>query len=383
MRKSQRSFLATPVRIPPEYANLHDHTMLHEEFMRHALQLALRGGRAVAPNPLVGAVLVHNSAIIGQGWHERFGGPHAEVNAIASISDRTLLAEATLYVTLEPCSHFGKTAPCADLIVSSGIRHVVVGCRDPFPQVSGRGITKLREAGINVTEGVLGSECIFANRRFITRHAAARPYIILKWAQSSDGLIAPQDRSRKQLSCNESQRLSHSWRTEEMGILVGRTTAERDDPQLTARLVEGLNPVRFVLDPLLRLPASLKIFDDAAPSVVLNSIREGLSGTVQHLQLSGPRFSAADMAQAVAQLGVTSLIVEGGAETLGIFIAAGLWDEARVFDCPLTLGRGVQAPVFSGLSLPPRESGADTVRITINPAMLCRLGVDENAALIT
>lgn len=356
-------------------------TMVHDEFMHRALQLALRGGRAVAPNPLVGAVLVHGDTVIGEGWHERYGGPHAEVNAIASVSDRSLLASATLYVTLEPCSHFGKTPPCADLVIASGIRHVVVGCRDPFPEVAGRGIAKLREAGIEVTEGVAQGACAFANRRFITRHTEGRPYIILKWAQSSDGFIAPEDRSRKQLSGSDSQRLSHTWRAEEMGILVGRTTAESDNPQLTTRLVAGESPMRFVLDPMLRLPESLSLFTGTVPTVVLNCEREGRSGNVQHVRLSSPRFSAAEVAQAAAQLGVTSLIVEGGAETLTLFVEAGIWDEARVFTCPIALGRGALAPSVSGLALPTQASGADSLQVTLHPALLSRLGADENAAL--
>lgn len=353
----------------------------HEAFMRRALELALRGGRAVAPNPLVGAVIVHNGQVIGEGSHQRFGGPHAEVHAIASVQDRSLLPTSTLYVTLEPCSHHGKTPPCADLVVSSGIKSVVVGCKDPFPKVSGRGIARLREAGITVQEGVLQGECSFANRRFITRHSENRPYIILKWAESSDGFIAPEDRSRKQLSGPEAQTLSHSWRTEEMGILVGRVTALADDPQLTARLVPGTNPTRFVLDRSLRLPPSLKLFDGSAPTVVLNSRSEGSEGSVMRVLIPEESFSARAWCQAIAELGVNSLIVEGGARTLQSFIEQGLWDEARIFECATALGRGVPAPRVAGIPCLEGAVGRDTLRVLQHESVPQRFGVSADLAL--
>lgn len=353
----------------------------HEEFMRRALELAQRGGRAAAPNPIVGAVVVHNGAIIGEGLHERYGGPHAEVNAITSVQDRSLLAHATLYVTLEPCSHFGKTPPCADLVISSGFRQVVVGCRDPFPQVAGSGIAKLRDAKIEVLEGVLEPECRFANRRFITRHLEGRPYIILKWAQSADGFMAPADRSRLQLSGVESQTLSHTWRTQEMGILVGRVTALADDPQLTARLVPGQTPTRFVIDPALQLPRSLKLFDGSAPTVVLNTLKEGDNGLLRHVRIPAESFSVNEVARSIAQLGITSLIVEGGATTLARFIEAGLWDEARIFECPKSLGQGIPAPSAKGLLSQSQRAGPDMVRLVLNDSLPTRFGMSANLAL--
>ena len=353
----------------------------HEAFMRRALELALLGGRAVAPNPLVGAVVVHEGNIIGEGYHQRFGGPHAEVHAIASVQDRSLLSNSNLYVTLEPCSHHGKTPPCAELVVSSGIKSVVVGCRDPFPQVSGRGIARLREAGITVQEGVMQGECSFANRRFITRHTEVRPYTILKWAESSDGFIAPEDRSRRQLSGAEAQALSHSWRTEEMGILVGRVTALTDDPQLTARLVPGANPTRFVLDRSLQLPPTLRLFDGTAPTVVLNSRSEGSEGSVKRVLVPDESFSARAWCQAIAQLGVNSLIVEGGARTLQSFIDQGLWDEARIFKCSTALGTGVPAPRVAGIPCLEGAIGHDTLRVLLHESVPQRFGVNADLAL--
>ncbi len=209
--------------------------LIEPQYMVRALELALKGGRSVAPNPMVGAVLAYEGAVIGEGYHQRYGGPHAEVAALSSVEDRSLVPYSTLYVTLEPCAHFGKTPPCADLIIDSGIKRVVVGCRDPFPQVSGLGIERLINAGISVTEGVMELECRAMNRRFIVAQREKRPYCILKWAQTRDGFIARTDLSSRWISSAPSRTLTHLWRSQEMAILVGRTTAAVDDPELTVR----------------------------------------------------------------------------------------------------------------------------------------------------
>jgi diaminohydroxyphosphoribosylaminopyrimidine deaminase/5-amino-6-(5-phosphoribosylamino)uracil reductase len=355
----------------------------HKSFMDRALELAQRGGRAVAPNPMVGAVIVHDGKIIGEGYHHRFGEPHAEVHAIESVEQRELLLHSTLYVTLEPCSHFGKTPPCADLIIASGIRHVVVGCRDPFPQVSGRGIAKLQNAGITVTENVRRDACTFVNRRFVTRHAERRPYIILKWAQTQDGFIAPLPLQRYAISGEESHRLVHAWRAEEMGILIGRRTAEIDDPLLTVRLVSGENPTRIVIDPSLSLNAELNTFNAEAQTIVINTQRSGSQGSVRRLLIPKDRWSTQEICSALAHEGLTSVLVEGGAHTLATFIESGLWDEARIFTAPSLLKEGCRAPSITGLSSSREFVGTDSLQHLYNPILMQRLGISDFSILKT
>lgn len=285
-----------------------------EKYMRRCLQLAANGLQNARPNPMVGAVIVANGRIIGEGYHVRCGQGHAEVNAFASVSaeDERLLAESTIYVSLEPCAHYGKTPPCADLIVSKGVSRCVVGCIDPFAQVQGRGIEKLRAAGISVTVGVLEEECRWLNRRFFTYHSEHRPYIILKWAQSADGYI-DRDFQPVLISNDATQALSHRLRAEEDAILVGRTTYDRDHPQLTVRHWSGPDPKRIVLThdrPLQQL--------------------------IEDLYLQG----------------IQSLIVEGGARTHQSFFDAGLWDELLVETSPQVFGAGTAAArIPAGASL--------------------------------
>ena len=283
-------------------------TMNDEKYMKRCLQLAANGIQGARPNPMVGAVIVdtHTGRIIGEGYHVRCGEGHAEVNAFASVrpDDVPLLKDATLYVSLEPCSHYGKTPPCADLIIEKGVRRVVVGCVDPFAEVQGRGVRKLRDAGIDVTVGVLEKECQWLNRRFFTYHSACRPYIILKWAQTANGFIDDNGHAL-QISNERTQMLSHQLRAEEDAILVGHTTDARERPQLTVSHWHGPNPKRVVLTrqrPLTQLIADLY------------------------------------------QQGVQSLIVEGGLQTLDSFIKAGLWDEIRVETAPVTVTHGTPAP---------------------------------------
>lgn len=322
--------------------------------MYRCLELALLGAGRVAPNPMVGSVLVYTDAdtgvgrIIGEGYHERYGEKHAEANCIASVrgADLPLIAQSTLYVSLEPCAHYGKQPPCADLIVEKRIPRVVAGCRDPFPQVDGKGIEKLRAAGVEVEVGVLEAECVALNERFFTFHTKHRPYIVLKWAQSADGKIAGVAGSGRMLISNEySNRLVHKWRSEEAAILVGSGTAMADDPALTVRLWNGANPIRLVIDRELRLPSTLRLFDASVRTIVFNERRQQEGGTVDYYRLSQDGSLVHQISAALVRLRIQSVLVEGGARLLGSFGADGMWDEARVITNPaMRIGDGVQAP---------------------------------------
>ena len=294
--------------------------------MRRCLQLARCGEAGAPPNPMVGAVIVCDSRIIGEGYHRRCGGPHAEVNAINSVKERDLLSRSTIYVSLEPCAHYGKTPPCADLIIETGIRRVVIGCTDPFTKVNGLGIKKLREAGCEVQVGVLEQECRELNRRFFTFHEKHRPWIILKWAQSNDGFIGKDERVI--LSNALTQTLVHRLRARSGAILVGTNTALQDNPTLTTRLWPGPNPLRLTIDRNGILPPTLHLKDNSTPTVIYSheSIEEILADLYAR--------------------GIQSLLVEGGAKLLQSFIDKGLWDEARIETAPLCLGQGTKAPTL-------------------------------------
>lgn len=319
-----------------------------EIFIRRCLELAAQGEGAVSPNPMVGAVLVHNGAIIGEGWHQQYGSAHAEVEAVRAVSNPALLKESTLYVSLEPCSHFGKTPPCADLILRSGIPRVVAASLDPNPKVSGAGIARLRAAGINVTTGVLEQEARALNRGFFSIHERGRPWVILKWAQTADGFIAPADGTRVDISSEQSRTLVHQWRAVEDCVLVGTRTAMVDDPELTVRLAAGRNPLRAVLDRRLTLPRTLKLFDGAAPTLVINSVKSCDDGAIRHRKLDPNLHSPQGITQLLAAERVYSVIVEGGAALLQSFIASELWDEARIFSATLSFGEGLPAPKVAG-----------------------------------
>lgn len=317
-----------------------------ERFMCRCLQLARKGMMGAAPNPMVGAVIVCDGKIIGEGYHRRCGQAHAEVNAIRSVSRPELLKRSTIYVSLEPCSHYGKTPPCADLIIEKQIPRVVVGCVDPFSRVSGRGIQKLRDAGIEVTVGVLEKECRCLIRRFITFHAEKRPYIVLKWAQSADGFIDVKRTGGAPivLSSPETQMLVHKHRAECKAILVGRRTALLDNPSLTVRCWHGENPLRLVLDRELSLPSDLHLFDGTVPTVVFTAKEQTSYAGVDFVRLD---FTQAVVPQILGYLyehGIQSLLVEGGHCLLQSFIDAGLWDEAFVECVPRLLYDGISAP---------------------------------------
>lgn len=299
---------------------------VNEIYMRRALQLARNGLLDASPNPMVGAVIVSPAGdIIGEGWHRRCGEGHAEVNAVASVADKSLLRDSTMYVTLEPCSHYGKTPPCAELIVSMGIPRVVVGSLDPFEKVSGRGVRRLREAGIEVVTGVLEKECRELNRKFMAAHSQHRPYVTLKWAQSADGYIDGR------ISTPLTSALVHKLRASNDAILIGSGTALADNPSLDTRLYAGKSPVKVILDRRRRVREDLKLFGGNSRVMVLSDY-----GTL------------ADALSELYKNGITSLLVEGGAKVLQSFFDSGIWDEARVEIGNVCMSGAVKAPNFNG-----------------------------------
>ena len=403
--------------------------------MQRCLELALLGAGYTAPNPMVGAVLVHEGRVIGEGYHALYGKAHAEVNCLASVKteDQHLIPQATIYVSLEPCAHYGKTPPCADLIIEKKIPRVVVGCRDPFPDVDGKGIEKLLAAGVEVTVGVLEKECIALNKRFFTFHTRRRPYILLKWAQSANGKIGAgtldlsgsggirndrgmmveglkgeestgkgagaagdeaelltggvnspgaagdeavlltgeinspgADGSRILISNAYSNRLVHKWRSEEAAILVGTNTALADDPALTVRLWEGPDPIRLVIDKKLRLPDTLRLFDGTVRTIVFNTVKEGQKGNLLYYPLRGEGSLVAPLVNALYELKILSVLVEGGTLLLQSFIDEGYWDEARVItNNELEIPDGLAAPILRNTQGPTTVETllSDTIRI--------------------
>ncbi len=322
-----------------------------EKYMQRCIELALKGAGDVAPNPMVGAVLVYNNRIIGEGYHQKYGQPHAEVNCLASVKpeDIDLLTQSVLFVSLEPCAHYGKTPPCADLIIEKKIPEVVIGCRDSYKEVDGEGIARLKEAGIIVTVGVLENECRELNKRFFCFHEKLRPYVILKWAQTKDGKIAGREGTDRVLISNEyTNREVHRWRSEEAAILVGTNTAIKDNPSLTTRLWKGASPVRVVVDSKLQLAASSPLLDGSVKTIVFNQERHDIEGSIIYYQIDSTISFVQQCMKALYALRLQSVIVEGGAKLLQSFISEGIWDEARVItNEQLVIGDGLVAPVLS------------------------------------
>jgi len=329
---------------------------MHEIFMQRCLELSEKGLGNVAPNPLVGCVIVNDNKIIGEGYHQIFGEAHAEVNAINAVKDKNLLKNSTLYVTLEPCSHFGKTPPCTELIISMGIPRVVISCIDPFPQVSGKGIKILKDAGIQVEIGILKEKYEWINRRFFTFHKKHRPYIILKWAKTKDGFIdidRTKDSPNITWITNETCRtLVHKWRTEEQAILIGTKTAINDNPQLNSRLWAGKNPLRIVFDKDLTLPKNLNIFNNESNTLVITeTINQPDTETINYFASNFDDNLLQNILNELFNQNIQSLIVEGGLHTLNSFINRGLWDEARIFTGDIKFGKGLPAPEINGTNL--------------------------------
>ena len=327
---------------------------IHELYMHRCIGLASQASGNVAPNPMVGAVLVYNDRIIGEGYHKVYGGPHAEVNCIDSVAakDIPFVSESTLYVSLEPCAHFGKTPPCADLIISHNIKKVFVGCRDPFIEVNGKGIDKLTSAGVHVTTGVLEKECKELNKRFFTFHTKHRPYIILKWAQTADGKIGNVGNNRLMITNDFTNRMVHKWRSEEAGIMAGTNTVMMDDPQLTNRFWHGHDPARIVIDMDLRLPSSLKVFDGKVNTIVFNALKHEESDNLVYYQVTRDVNLVHQVLNGLYQMKILSVMIEGGAKLIQSFIDEGTWDEARVItNKTLILHSGVPSPILTDASI--------------------------------
>lgn len=333
------------------------YSMEGQQYMRRALDLARLGAGYVSPNPMVGCVVVHNDRIIGEGYHMQYGQPHAEVNAIRSVADQSLLEESAVYVSLEPCSHYGKTPPCADLLVKKGVKKVVVCNLDPNPLVSGSGIAKLEQAGIQVSTGVLEVEGRHLNRRFFTSITKKRPYIILKWAKTSDGYVARANFDSKWISNPSSRQLVHKWRTEEDAILVGYRTALHDNPKLNVRDWTGRDPVRIYLDKYGSLPGDHLLKDGSVRTICI-TLEAQDHQHVSYQVVEG--ISPTTICQVAYQAGVSSLIVEGGSATLKTFIDEGMWDEARVFTSKTSFGVGIAAPYLHA-KLASKENVMDDV----------------------
>jgi len=320
---------------------------IHSTYMHRCLQLAKLGSGYVAPNPLVGALLVYENRIIGEGYHEMYGGAHAEVNCIDSVKpeDQTLIAASTLYVSLEPCAHFGKTPPCSNLIIQHKIPKVVVGCRDPFPLVNGKGIEQLKNAGIEVIVGIEEETCKQLNKRFFTFHQLQRPFVVLKWAQSSNLKINAFGIDRLFITNDFSNRLVHKWRSEEASIMVGTNTALADNPALTTRLWSGRHPVRIVVDMELRLPQDLILFNRKFSTIVFNAIKDEEEENILYYKVAADESLAIQIMQALYELKLQSVIIEGGSRLLQHFIDEGIWDQiCTITNNDLVVTEGLSAP---------------------------------------
>jgi diaminohydroxyphosphoribosylaminopyrimidine deaminase/5-amino-6-(5-phosphoribosylamino)uracil reductase len=326
---------------------------INKKYMARALEIARLGIGGVSPNPMVGCVIVYDGKIIGEGFHQKYGEAHAEVNAVNSVKKQELLRKSTLYVTLEPCAHHGLTPPCSDLIIEKQIPNVVVGTVDPFARVAGKGIEKLKKAGVDVDVGLMEQECRELNKRFFTFHEKKRPFVILKWAQTQDGFI-DLERSAENygkptwITGGLALRLVHKIRSEEGAILVGRKTAEKDNPSLTVRHWHGKNPLRTVIDKRLQLPEKLALFDQSEKTLVFNTIKNAGAGNVVYVKLPPQGNTVQQILSRLYSLDILSLIVEGGCQLLEGFIAANLWDEAHVFTGRKFFTKGIKAPQPQG-----------------------------------
>lgn len=334
--------------------------------MRRAIELAGLGLGEVSPNPLVGCVVVHDDQIIGEGWHRKFGGPHAEVNALNDVSDASKLLSATVYVNLEPCSHFGKTPPCADLLVEKNVKRVVIANRDTNSLVAGQGIAKLLSAGIEVTENVLHKEAHWLNRRFFANQSEGIPYVILKWAESDDGRMSGPGPQQKWISNPYSRQRVHQWRAQEDAVLIGSRTAELDNPVLNVRDWSGRNPVRVVLDPSLRLPDTLHVFDQSQATVRYNLLRDQRRPNLDLVKVDGKDIIPAVLKDLLDR-NIGSVIVEGGAQTLAHCISGGWWHEARILRSSKAIGEGIKAPLIQGDRVEEDDISGDHLSVLTNP----------------
>ncbi|MGN0021655.1 MAG: bifunctional diaminohydroxyphosphoribosylaminopyrimidine deaminase/5-amino-6-(5-phosphoribosylamino)uracil reductase RibD [Sphingobacterium hotanense] len=348
--------------------------MSDQDYMQRCLDLAVLGAGTTSPNPMVGAVIVFQDRIIGEGFTSPYGGAHAEVNAVNQAIERygetqarAMFSEATIYVSLEPCAHFGKTPPCADLLVNMGFQKAVIACLDPFAKVNGAGLKKLQDAGMETEVGLLEKQAKWINRRFFTKLEKSRPYIILKWAQTADGFFAPLEDAQKWISNIASKQLVHKWRAEEDAILVGKNTAILDNPSLTVRDWKGTNPKRILIDKNLAVPQDFAILNDQAETIVFNAVKTEWQGHLKFVELEN--FDLYLPQQILYQLylmDVQSIIIEGGKKTLDMFIDAGLWDEARIFRSAETWSDGIPAPHIEGEEWNLVKVGSDSLQTLIH-----------------
>lgn len=328
---------------------------IQEKYMHRCIQLAKNGLGLTYPNPLVGSVIVLDDKIIGEGWHQKAGKAHAEVNAVHSVKNKELLRKATIYINLEPCSHYGKTPPCSNFIIESGIKNVVIGNLDPNPKVAGKGIKKLKEAGCMVRTGVLKNECAELNKRFFTFYKKKRPYIILKWAQTLDGFIAPNPTDRNEqkpvwITNSYSRQFVHKLRAKEMSILVGTTTVLQDNPTLTTRDWAGENPVRLVIDRELKLPHHFSVFNQSAPTIVFTEREKDTVGKTTYEKIDFTNLPS-EICRILYKHSLQSVIIEGGSQTIQSFIDENLWDDAYVFIGKKIFHKGISAPHVKGVLL--------------------------------
>ena len=343
--------------------------MNHEHYIKRCLEISKLGIGTTRPNPSVGAVLVVDDRIIGEGFTSPYGGNHAEVNAISAVKDQTLLAIATMYVTLEPCSHFGKTPPCADLIIKSEIKKVVIGCIDSNVLVAGKGIERLQNAGCEVIVGVLEKECKAHHKRFFTFQTKKRPFIILKWAQTLDAYVAPKNRAIQApvwITNEASRQLVHKWRCEEQAILVGTTTVLDDNPRLDVRYWKGEDPVRIVIDKELKIPTNLKVYDGSVKTIFINERSTSVKGAIFFEKINFSKPIAIQICEVLFKHNIQSLIVEGGTKTIQTFIDENLWDEARVFSGEVHFNDGVNAPKFDVIPTNKENIKGDILKTYLN-----------------
>ena len=341
--------------------------MRNEEFfLNKCIEIARLGIGNVSPNPMVGSVIVYKGEVIGEGYHEKYGSDHAEVNAINSVKDKSLLSKSTLYVNLEPCSHFGKTPPCSHFIINHKIPKVVIGCVDTYSEVDGIGIDKMRNAGIDVKVGIMKKESRDLNKRFFTFHEKKRPYIILKWAESKDGFIAPENQTEPfWMTSSKSKILAHKWRSEEDAILIGRITAEKDNPYLTVREVTGVNPIRLVIDKDLKLSKNINLFNSESETIIFNKIKSENNSDNKYKKINFNNLINNILVELYKQK-IQSVIIEGGTTTLQSFIEESLWDEARIFTTDIKLENGVESPSIKGRNLSEIEIDTDLLKIIDN-----------------
>ena len=343
--------------------------MNHEHYIKRCLEISKLGIGTTRPNPSVGAVLVVDDRIIGEGFTSPYGGNHAEVNAISTVRDSSLLATATMYVTLEPCSHFGKTPPCADLIIKSEIKKVVIGCIDSNVLVAGKGVERLQNAGCEVIVGVLEKECKAHHKRFFTFQTKKRPFIILKWAQTLDAYVAPKNRATQApvwITKEVSRQLVHKWRSEEQAILVGTTTVLDDNPGLDVRYWNGENPVRIVIDKELKISTNLKVYDGSVKTIFINGRSTSVKGAIFFEKINFLKPIAIQICAVLFKHNIQSLIVEGGTKTIQTFIDENLWDEARVFSGEVHFNDGVNAPKFDVIPTNKENIKGDTLKTYLN-----------------